>query len=197
MVKRYERLLEGNIKMRPQFWVDGTSGDKDLEEVIAKRYQEIWQRFKSAGFERDFAKYLEEKFELFKKKQASYGPNNIAALGMRGIFVRIWNKVQRLRNLVWEGKANTIEDESIEDTFGDLAVYSIMAVVLMRGQWPAYNDEPLSEDVSIPLKKLRNELQEYLDEKQRELLWKQLRTEPNLPGVYKEGRQFRPEDLSE
>lgn len=132
--------------MTPQFWVDGSSGDVELEKHIAKRFTEIWNRFESPKFRNEFRQTLEDKFFLFKTKNASYGSNNIAALGTKGIFVRIWDKVQRLRNLVWDDKKNPLADESIEDTFGDLAVYSIMAVVLLRGEWPKYQEPNFSKE---------------------------------------------------
>ena len=137
--------------------IDGTSGDKQLEERVAETYQAVWVRFNSPEFKRDFEEFLESRFEQFKKKQASYGPNNIAALGEKGLFVRMWDKVQRLRNLLWLEKPNTIEDESIEDTLGDLAVYSIMTVIFRRGYWPEYNDPPLEVP---PLIQMRTNLAE-------------------------------------
>lgn len=96
--------------------IDGTSGDEQLE--------------------RDFAELVLKKFNLFKKKQASYGSSNIGALGIRGIFVRLWDKLNRLKNLVWEGNPNPLTDENVEDTFGDIAIYALMAILVLEGKWP-------------------------------------------------------------
>jgi hypothetical protein len=114
---------------------DGSSGDVELEKHMAN--------------------LMAEKFELFKKKQKSYGSNNIAALGERGIFIRIWDKVQRLKNLVYDEKPNLLNDESIEDTWGDLGIYSFMAILERQGKWPEF-DEPL--DI-IPFEILLKEFQ--------------------------------------
>ena len=87
-------------------------------------------------FERDLAGGLVEAFELCKRKQASYGPGNIYWLGMRGVFVRVWDKVQRLMRLVWHGMANPLQDETIEDTWRDILNYSAIAIMLKRGVFP-------------------------------------------------------------
>jgi len=97
---------------------DGSSGDIELEKHMAK--------------------LMAEKFELFKRKQKSYSSNNIAAFGERGIFVRVWDKLQRLKNLVWDNQPNPLNDESIEDTWGDLGIYSFMAILERQGKWPEY-----------------------------------------------------------
>ncbi len=155
--------------------VDGKSGDRQLEEYIARAYMEIYERFKSPEFDKAFQDLLVDRFELFKRKQASYGSNNIAALGMKGVFVRIWDKVQRLRNLVWLDKPNTIDDESIEDTFGDLAVYSMMAIVLKRGEWPEYYERPLDSILTPELLKKMG-----LDLPEPKLEWVDLKSEGRL-----------------
>lgn len=96
--------------------IDGTSGDADLE--------------------REMAKVMHELFEIFKKKQASYGPGNIAKGGERGVVLRMSDKLERLWNLVWEGNANPLQDETIEDTFLDIADYGLIALLVKRGMWP-------------------------------------------------------------
>lgn len=98
------------------------------------------------GLEEDFAELLAIQFELFKRKQASYGPHNVGAFQERGIFVRVWDKVQRLRRLVWDNKPNPLNDENIEDTWMDLANYSIMAILCRRGQWPDYVENELGDN---------------------------------------------------
>lgn len=72
---------------------------------------------------------------ILEKKNNDYGDDNIGVLGERGLFVRIWDKVQRLKQLVWNSKELKVKDESIEDTLMDLANYSIIQVILRRGQW--------------------------------------------------------------
>jgi hypothetical protein len=95
--------------------VDGTSGDPELEEFLARTMQE----------------YL----ELWKTKQNSYGPGNIAAFGDAGCAIRAMDKVQRLRRHYFLGKDVTLANETIEDTWLDLLGYAAMGLMCKRGQW--------------------------------------------------------------
>lgn len=65
------------------------------------------------------------------KRQHDYGTGNILGFREKGIVVRIWDKVNRLKNLVWGDKE--AKGERVEDTFVDLAGYSIIALMLRRG----------------------------------------------------------------
>ena len=45
--------------------------------------------------------------------------------------VRLWDKVNRLKNLVW-GNSRP-KNESVEDTLTDVAGYAIIALMLRKG----------------------------------------------------------------
>lgn len=96
--------------------VDGSSGDEELEAILAGLMLE----------------YL----ELWKKKQRSYGPHNIGMFGAAGCLIRSSDKVQRLRRHYFMGKDVSLSDESIEDTWLDLVGYALMGLMNERGQWP-------------------------------------------------------------
>ena len=64
-------------------------------------------------------------------KQKDYGQENILAFADKGITVRLWDKISRLKNLVWNG--NSPKNESITDTYRDIAGYAIIAIMLERG----------------------------------------------------------------
>ena len=96
--------------------LDGCSGDVELE--------------------REFAMRVFAMFELFKRKQASYGPRNISTFGERGVLIRSNDKIQRLIRMVWQEHDNPLRDESIEDTWYDLSVYAIIALLCRDGKWP-------------------------------------------------------------
>ena len=79
---------------------------------------------------------LNELRSIMMKKQADYGPLNIAlAPGgpMNGLRVRMYDKLARLNNL--SDKDATPNFESIEDTLIDLANYAIIGLLVQRGQW--------------------------------------------------------------
>lgn len=90
-----------------------------------------------AQLEQDFAALLTTIFELFKRKQASYGPGNIDAFGECGVVVRMYDKIERLKRLVWEKRDNPLEDETITDTYLDIATYALIALLVRQGSWPS------------------------------------------------------------
>ena len=91
----------------------------------------------NATLEGDLASLMKEYLEMFKKKQASYGPGNIAKAGEKGVVLRMNDKLERLWRLVWQAKPNTlVDDESIEDTYFDMAGYALIAILVRRGLWP-------------------------------------------------------------
>lgn len=76
---------------------------------------------------------LHENRSLMLRKQHDYGPSNITALGSRGVFVRVWDKVARLRNLLWDHPERFAANESIEDSWRDLSNYGVLAILNDRG----------------------------------------------------------------
>jgi C-terminal processing protease CtpA/Prc len=81
--------------------------------------------------------YYDELHKVLVKKQQDYGPNNIAnAPGgpINGIQVRMYDKIARINNLVY----NKVEpeNESLHDSFLDLANYAIIAMMVLDGKWP-------------------------------------------------------------
>lgn len=93
----------------------------------------------------EFKKFQRAQYEMLCKKQLDYGPNNIALgtqlkttdeklASISGIIIRANDKLQRLINLVIINKRSP-KNESIIDTFMDLAVYSTIALVVDSGKW--------------------------------------------------------------
>jgi hypothetical protein len=93
----------------------------------------------------EFKRILKEQYELFCKKQMNYGPDNISVgtrletpeevkLSQTGLWFRMNDKIQRLKQLVLLGKEDTV-GESVQDTYSDLSVYGIIAQIVIRGKW--------------------------------------------------------------
>jgi len=99
--------------------VDGSSGDIDLEH--------------------DMAHLMKEIFELWKAKQKSYGPHNISTFGLRGVVVRLWDKMQRIVRMTWNGVNNPLPNESVRDTLLDIACYGLIATLVFDDAWPESN----------------------------------------------------------
>jgi hypothetical protein len=80
-----------------------------------------------------FAQVNEELLEMFLKKHRDYGKGNILAIKELGIAMRLTEKIERLKHLML--KDNQPVNESIEETWIDVAVYAIIAVLHRRGQF--------------------------------------------------------------
>jgi hypothetical protein len=94
---------------------------------------------------KEFKKILGEQYELFCRKQNNYGPENISVgtkletsdeikVSLTGLWFRIHDKIQRLKQLVLLGKQDQV-GESIQETYVDLSVYGIIAQIVIRGKW--------------------------------------------------------------
>jgi hypothetical protein len=74
---------------------------------------------------------------LMDRKQQDYGSSNISLNGELGVMVRTQDKVSRIRNLLTkeiksDGEAN---NESINDSWSDLANYGVIGLLLRTGKW--------------------------------------------------------------
>ena len=105
-------------------------------EEMEKQWPEMTAEFKRIMF---------TQYELFCLKQSNYGPDNISVgsnleteeekkVSLTGLWFRMNDKIQRLKQLVVLGKQDNI-GESCEDTFQDLSVYGIIAQLVSSGKW--------------------------------------------------------------
>jgi hypothetical protein len=97
----------------------GKSGWLEIEQAWLRKVQEI--------------------YGIFCKKQADYGPTNIGVGGEQGVTLRTGDKISRMFELL--GLTNrdvdgTPENESIRDTWADLADYGIIGMIVHDGDWP-------------------------------------------------------------
>ena len=94
---------------------------------------------------REFKDLQQKQYDLLCKKQMDYGPGNIAVgtqlkndkeimASLKAIIVRVNDKIQRLINLILINNRNPT-NESIEDSFMDLAVYATIALTVRNGKW--------------------------------------------------------------
>lgn len=70
------------------------------------------------------------------KKQADYGPhaiNNAPGGALNGINVRLHDKISRAANLA--GKTHPVFNESLFDTYHDIAGYALIAMLYLDGKW--------------------------------------------------------------
>ena len=73
-----------------------------------------------------------ENVVVLDRKQRDYGSRNISEFGEIGILMRVWDKICRLKNLM--GK-ETAMNESIDDSWLDMANSALIAILVRRGIW--------------------------------------------------------------
>ena len=95
------------------------------------KQQIIDERFESALS----AKFIEAE-ELLIKKHRDYGPKNISESPggpLNGLRVRMHDKLARINHLYDSGAKP--ENESLRDSFIDMANYAIIALMVLDGDW--------------------------------------------------------------
>ena len=107
--------------------------DNKAVEWCEKTYPELTAEYK---------KIMMEQYIIFCKKHRNYGTGNInvgtnletdadVKLSLTGLWFRLNDKIQRLKQLVVLGEPDTV-GESITDTFQDLSVYGIIAQIVQQ-----------------------------------------------------------------
>ena len=91
---------------------------------------------------KEYKEIMMKQYVLFCKKHRNYGTGNInvginletdkdVKLALTGLWFRLNDKIQRLKNLVVIGEPDTV-GEAIEDTYQDLSIYGIIAQIVSK-----------------------------------------------------------------
>jgi hypothetical protein len=118
---------------------------KDYDFDFGKRYLETLEAGardeeadeKFARWADTVYRYFEENAELLLSKHKDYGPKNISSAPggpLNGLRVRIHDKTARINHLIDNGADP--ENESLRDSFVDLANYATIALLVLDGAWP-------------------------------------------------------------
>ena len=113
--------------------MDFTKEDDQAVKWCEDNYKELTDEYK---------RIMMEQYILFCKKHRNYGTGNVnvgtnletnddVKLSLTGLWFRINDKIQRLKQLVVLGEPDTV-GESITDTFQDLSVYGIIAQIVQQ-----------------------------------------------------------------
>lgn len=89
-------------------------------------------------FEEDVRGLADANVEILLKKHKDYGPLNIANApggALNGLRVRMHDKLARINHLIDTGA--DAENESLYDSFLDLANYSLIAQLVLEDNWPS------------------------------------------------------------
>ncbi len=78
-----------------------------------------------------FALVCQEMVSMFIKKHKDYGKGNILDMKELGIAFRVSEKLNRIKHLLM--KQRVPENETVEESWVDIAVYAVIAVLFKRG----------------------------------------------------------------
>jgi hypothetical protein len=109
----------------------------DTVRQLEKEYPEIANEFKSI---------LASQYELFSQKMLSYGMGNISMgsnletkeetkFSLTAIWIRMNDKMNRLKNLVLLGNKNPLDNEPTIDAWIDMVNYAVIAQIVSKGKW--------------------------------------------------------------
>ena len=116
--------------------VESSLKQDNIIRIFEKEYPELAE---------EFINIQKEMYKMFAAKHLDYGLQNISLGGdltkekdkkfsLTGLSIRLTDKVSRLRNLLVNGK-NFVKGEGMEDTFIDMANYSIIGLLVGRDKW--------------------------------------------------------------
>jgi hypothetical protein len=88
---------------------------------------------KSASLDQAYERILAELLAMFLKKHKDYGKGNILANGEIGIAMRVSEKIERLKHLLLT--QGVPQNESIDETWTDIAVYAVIARLVRSGEF--------------------------------------------------------------
>ena len=113
------------------------SHNRHPDDILESEYPHITEEFK---------RLQRIQYETFCRKQLDYGPGNISVgtdlsseadvkLSLTGLWFRMNDKIQRLKNLLMSDRLPAVADEPIEDAYMDVSNYGIMATIVKNGKW--------------------------------------------------------------
>lgn len=139
-VTKYEEMTK-NLDVKPNFKISDKFPEypkmSDTVRQLEKEYPVIADEFKEI---------LVAQYELFAQKMLSYGMGNISMgsnletkdevkFSLTSIWIRMNDKMNRLKNLVLLGNKNPLDNEPTMDSWIDLTNYGIIAQIVSKGKW--------------------------------------------------------------
>ena len=118
--------------------------DLTTEKTYCNDTQELQDRY--PDIYKAYQRISKEQFHLFARKMLDYGKGNISVgsnldtpeeekVALTGLWFRMNDKIQRLKQLVLLSKEAKVTTESVKDTFQDLSIYGIIAQIVKNKQW--------------------------------------------------------------
>lgn len=127
--------VNNNPKLRREPVGIGDSIKLSVKDLMEREYPAIYEGYNQAR---------EEQAQLFYSKHLDYGMKNVAAgtnleteaekaFALEGLWFRLSDKVNRWQNMMLSGRP--VNNESLVDTFNDIANYAIIARLVLEDKW--------------------------------------------------------------
>lgn len=137
---KYEEMTK-NIDVKPNYTIDLNDKPYPYKSEIVNRLEKEYPIIAN-----EFQEILVAQYELFASKMLSYGMGNISMgsnletkdevkFSLTSIWIRMNDKMNRLKNLVLLGNKNPLDNEPTMDSWIDLTNYGIIAQIVSKGKW--------------------------------------------------------------
>ena len=146
-----------NLKKLKKDWVSTSTTNEEINLVPIPSTKEFYSNTGDEKAIYDFEKTYpslaeswkeiqDEQYTLFAKKMMDYGLGNISLgtnleepediqLSLTGIWLRVNDKINRLKNMLKRKGKNYVDGETMIDSFIDIANYGIIAMLVIRDKW--------------------------------------------------------------
>ena len=136
-VTKYKDMNDREVKFTIDKDIKSYPKMSDTVKQLEKEYPIIAEEFKEI---------LLAQYELFSQKMLSYGMGNISMgsnletkdevkFSLTSIWIRMNDKMNRLKNLVLLGNKNPLDNEPTMDSWIDLTNYGVIAQIVSKGKW--------------------------------------------------------------
>jgi hypothetical protein len=139
--KKAQEAMSKNTDVKPSFTIDPDTQPYTPKSEVVKRLESEYPIIAN-----EFQEILLAQYELFAQKMLSYGMSNISMgsnletkdevkFSLTSVWIRMNDKMNRLKNLVLLGNRNTLDNEPTMDSWVDLTNYGIIAQIVSKGKW--------------------------------------------------------------
>jgi hypothetical protein len=136
-ITKYEEMNNREVKFTIDKDIKSYPKMSDTVRQMEKEYPVIAEEFKEI---------MVAQYELFAAKMLSYGMGNISMgsnletkdevkFSLTSIWIRMNDKMNRLKNLVLLGNKNPLDNEPTMDSWIDLTNYGVIAQIVSKGKW--------------------------------------------------------------
>jgi hypothetical protein len=140
IISKYEDMTK-NADVKPRFIMDLDDKPYPYKSEIINKLEKEYPIIAN-----EFQEIMLAQYELFAQKMLSYGMANISMgsnletkdevkFSLTSIWIRMNDKMNRLKNLVLLGNKNPLENEPTMDSWIDLTNYGIIAQIVSKGKW--------------------------------------------------------------